>query len=238
LDIVMKLLKSLLAGAGLAVALCTALPQSAIARPGEGWVSTTIDGGSANLRSAPSTSAAVLGTLRNGSSFSIVNERFDGAGYRWYQVMPSPASGVKWLRADLVSFAAPLPAQPSATCDVAIAQAETRLTAVSNTQILALRPIWHGYTNGPADRPSGYSISLAGSGGANILASPVFMNAIAASLLGNCSTAGLISFSMGDTDSGYVNYGWLPERLVRPFQCKLGSGAHSGPVRWGESICL
>jgi hypothetical protein len=235
-----RLLTSLLAGAGLAVALCAALPQSAIARPSEGWVSTTIDGGSANLRAAPSTSAAVVRTLRNGSLFSIVNERFDRAGYRWYQVMPTtanPASAV-WLRSDLVSFAAPLPAQPSATCDVAIAQAETRLSAVSDTRILALRPIWHGYTNGPTDRPSGYNVTLGGSGGANILASPVFMNGIAASLLGNCPTAGLVSFSMGDTDSEYVNYGWMPERLVRPFQCKIGPGAHSGPVRWGESICL
>ncbi|MGC1308405.1 MAG: SH3 domain-containing protein [Phormidesmis sp.] len=230
----------LLLGAGLMLAISLSLTQQASAIPPAGWVSTTIDGGVANLRATPSTSASVQATAANGSRFSIVAEQFDSAGYRWYQVRPdgvTPTSAV-WIRADLVSFAPPFPAQPRLSCDSAIAATEKTLRAVPNTTIRTRDQRPHGYANGPADRPDSYSYQLSGSGAPNVLASPVLMNQLAAQLIENCPRTGLISFSDGPTDGNYTNYGAMPQRMVRPFQCKLGPNSDRGPAQWGESICL
>lgn len=232
-------LTSLWMGASLAVALCLAVPHSALARPSSGWVATTLDGGSANLRAAPDISASVLATIRNGSAFNIVNEKLDTAGYRWYQVLPTtvnPASTV-WIRSDLVSFAAPFPARPRLSCDTAIAETEKSIRAVANTQITTRNERPHGYADGPTGRPNGFSFILSGSGGNNILASVVFMNLMAAQLMENCPTTGLVAFSVGQGDGNYVNFGLMPERMVRPFQCKLGAERDRAPAQWGEQIC-
>jgi hypothetical protein len=241
-----RLFATVLTGASFAVALCFFIPQSALARPLQGWVATTLEGGSANLRALPSTSANVLATLRNGSSFSIVNERID-VGYRWYQVRPTAVNLTAnvWIRSDLVSFAAPFAAQPRLSCNEAIAQTETSLKAIANTRIISRSQRRHGYPDGPSNRPNSYGFTLAGSGGNNILASPVLMNRMAVELIENCPDTGLVTFSLGETDSQYVNYGFMPERLVRPFQCKVvatedGSAneSASGSAKWGEQICL
>ncbi len=226
----------------LALSLVLGLPltQSAFARPATGWVSTTLEGGGANLRAAPSTNAAISATARNGTRFSIVNEQVDSAGYRWYQVQPeavTPTSAV-WLRSDLISFVPPFPAQPRLGCDRAIAETEKTLRAVANTQIRTRNQQPHGYPNGPAARPDSFSYILTGTGADNILASPVFMNQMATQLIENCSQIGLVSFSDSPTDGSYINYGSMPDRLVRPFQCKLGPNSDRGPAQWGESICL
>lgn len=227
-------------GAGLALSVSLGLSQPAAAAPSAGWVSTTIEGGVANLRLAPSTGASVQATAQNGSRFSIVKEQFDSIGYRWYQVRPdgiTPTAAV-WIRADLVSFVPPFPAQPRLSCDNAIAETEKTIRAVANTQIRTRNQRPHGYPNGPAARPDGYSYILAGSGAANVLASPVLMNQLAAQIIENCPRTGLVAFSNGLTDSSFINYGWMPGRLVRPFQCRLGPAADRGPAQWGESICL
>ncbi|MGB3299705.1 MAG: SH3 domain-containing protein [Phormidesmis sp.] len=233
-----RLLTSVLAIASLATTLCLAMPNSAQARPSSGWVATTLDGGAANLRSAPSTNASVLATIRNGSRFSIVNERFDAAGYRWYQIAPetfNPTS-VTWIRSDLVSFAAPFAAQPRLSCDAAIAATEKSIRGVSNTRIATRNQLAHGYRDAPAGRGNSYSFILAGGGSKSVLASPVLMNSLAAQLIENCPGTGLVAFSAGGGD--YINYGVMPERLVRPFQCKLGANSDRGPAEWGEQICL
>ncbi|PZO59521.1 MAG: hypothetical protein DCF15_03755 [Phormidesmis priestleyi] len=235
-----NLLSSLLFGAGCATALNLATPQSAWASPERGWVSTTLDGGSANLRAAPTTGAGVLATLRNGSPFNIISERFDAAGYKWYQAQPTTINLTNslWIRSDLVSLVAPFPATPRLSCDAAIAQTEQQIRAVPNTRIETRNQRSHGYTDGPANRPSSFTFILAGSGGNNVLASPVLMNAMASKLIENCATTGLVAFSVGAGDSNYLNYGAMPERLVRPFQCKLGPNSDRGPAKWGEQICL
>lgn len=227
-------------GASFTLALCLSLTQTAFARPADGWVSTTVDGGGANLRAAPSTRSAIQATAVNGTRFSIVDQQDDQAGYRWYQVRPvsvNPTSPV-WIRSDLVSFAGPIAAQPQRSCGDAIAQTEQRLRAFPNTEIRTRTQRTHGYSDGPAGRPDGYSFILMGSGAPSVLASPAAMNSIAAQLIENCSEAGLVSFSAAPTDSGYVNYGFMPGRLVRPFQCKLGANSDRGPAEWGEQICL
>lgn len=235
-----RLFATVLTGASLAVALCLSMPQNAFARPSQGWVSTNTNGGSANLRSSPSTRAGVLGTLRNGSPFSIVNERFDTVGYRWYQVRPSTTNFTAsvWIRSDLVSFTPTFPAQARLSCNTAIAETEKSLKAVSNTRIDSRRQNSHGYLDGPANRPNAYSFILAGSGGSNILASPVFMNQMATQIIENCPDTALVQFSVGETDGNYINYGLMPERLVRPFQCKLGAESDRDSAKWGEQICL
>ncbi len=239
-QLVTNLLSSLLVGASCAIAFNISTPQSAWARPDRGWVSTTIDGGSANLRSAPTTSAGVLATLRNGSPFNIVNERFDTAGYRWYQAQPTTINLTNslWIRSDLVSFVAPFPASPRLSCDAAIAQTEQQIRAVPNTQITTRNQRPHGYTDGPANRPSSFTFILGGSGGSNILASPVLMNSMASQLIENCASTGLVAFSVGANDDNFTNYGLMPERLVRPFQYKLGPDSERSPAQWGEQIRL
>jgi hypothetical protein len=240
--IVMKrLFATVLTGASLAVALCLSLPQNALARPSSGWVSTTIEGGSANLRSSPSTRSAILATLRNGSSFSIVNERFDTAGYRWYQARPSTtnlASSV-WIRSDLVSFTPAFSAQPRLSCDTAIAETESSLKRVENTRIVRRTQQPISRSDGPANRPNHMSFVLEGSGGNNILASPVFMNQMATQIIENCPDTASVLFGLEDTDNNYINYGLMPERLVRPFQCKQGANSdRTYTIKWGEQICL
>ncbi len=233
-----RLFSSLLTGGFLAIALCL-LPQITWARPSQGWVSTHTEGGSANLRASFSTSANIVATLRNGSPFNIVNERID-VGYRWYQVQPTTLNLTSnvWIRSDLVSFAAPFAAQPRLSCETAIAETETSIRNVTNARITSRNQRPHGYSNGPVNRPNGYSFILAGSGGSNILASPVMMNRMASKLIENCADTGLVTFSAGETDGNYVNYGAMPERLVRPFQCKIGAESDRTPVKWGEQICL
>jgi uncharacterized protein YgiM (DUF1202 family) len=237
-----RLLATVLTGASLAVALCLSLPQNALARPSSGWVSTTIEGGSANLRSSPSTRSNILATLRNGSSFSIVNERFDTAGYRWYQARPSTTnlSSSVWIRSDLVSFTPAFSAQPRLSCDTAIAETENSIKAVVNTRIISRNQQPNGYTDGPtANRPNSVNFILAGSGGENILASPVFMNQMATQLIENCPDTASVMFSVGETDNNYLNYGIMAERMVRPFQCKLGPNSDRAyNIKWGEQICL
>lgn len=240
-------------GAGLALALVLTATQQAVARPTTGWVSTTIEGGSANLRSGPSLSNPVQTTARNGSRFQILNEQFDSVGYRWYQVRPDSvtlASAV-WVRSDLVSFTAPFAAQPRIDCASATNETITRITAVPGTVFSTRAPTPHGYTDGPTAKPNGISYVLDGSGAANILASPVFMNSLATLQIENCPQVGLVTFSEGtvdafstdlenlsDSDASFINYGAMPGRLVRPFQCKVGPGSDRGPARWGEMICL
>ncbi len=224
----------------LALSFGLLLSQSAFARPASGWVSTTLEDGGVNLRASPSTSAAISATARNGTQFNIVNEQIDSVGYRWYQVQPeavTPTSAV-WLRGDLVSFVPPLPAQPRLSCDGAIAETEKTIRDVANLQIRTRDQRPHGYPNGPTARPDGVSYILTGSGADNVLASPVFMNQMAAQLIENCPQIGLVSFSDSPTDSSYTSYGWMPGRLVRPFQCRLGPNSARGPVQWGERICL
>jgi hypothetical protein len=238
-EIMQRLFTHLLAGFSLAAVFCLFVPYNdALAAPSQGWVSTATEGGSANLRATPSTRANIVSTLRNGANFNILGERFDAVGYRWYRVQPTAVnlSSTVWLRSDLISFAAPYAAQPRLSCDGAIAETETSLRAVTNTRITSRAQRAHGYTNGPASRPNGFSFILAGSGGSNILASPVMMNRMAAKLIENCADTGLVTFSVGETDGNYVNYGAMPERLVRPFQCSRG--AERTPVKWGEQICL
>lgn len=237
-------------GTGLALALVLTAAQQALSRPTTGWVSTTIEGGSANLRSGPSLGNPVQTTARNGSRFQILNEQFDRVGYRWYQVRPdavAPASAV-WIRSDLASFTAPFAAQPRIGCASAIEETITRITAVPGTVFSTRDLNPHGYTDGPTAKPNGISYVLDGSGAANILASPVFMNSLATLQIENCPQVGLITFSegtvdafsvgLGDSDASFINYGAMPERLVRPFQCKAGPGSDRGPARWGEMICL
>ena len=235
----LNLCSKLLLGASLSVSLAFAFAESAAARPAVGWVATTTDGGSANLRSGPSTNTAVQATARNGSRFDIVNEQFDATGYRWYQVRPNaltPTATV-WLRADLVSFTAPFAAQPKQSCGDTVDATIQRLTAVAGTVFRAQEPVAHGYLDGPTNRPNSLRYGLSGSGAANILASPVFMNSLATNLIENCPQIGLVNIGADGSDA-FINYGAMPERLVRPFQCKLGPDARQGPVSWGQSICL
>ena len=235
----LNLCSKLLLGASLSVSLAFAFAESAAARPAVGWVATTTDGGSANLRSGPSTNTAVQATARNGSRFDIVNEQFDATGYRWYQVRPTAVmpTATVWLRADLVSFTAPFAAQPKQSCAAAVDATIQRLTAVTGTVFRAQEPVAHGYPDGPTNRPNSLRYGLSGSGAANILASPVFMNSLATNLIENCPQIGLVNIGADGSDA-FINYGAMPERLVRPFQCKLGPDARQGPVSWGQSICL
>lgn len=224
----------------LALSLGLPLSKSAFARPTIGWVSTTIEDGAANLRASPSTNAAISATAQNGTRFSIVDQQSDSVGYRWYQVQPeavTPTSAV-WLRSDLVSLVPPFPAQPRLSCDEAIAATEKTIRDVANLQIRTRDQRPHSFPNGPTDRPDSVSYILTGSGADNVLASPVFMNQMAAQLIENCPQIALVSFSDSPTDSGYATYGWMPGRLVRPFQCRLGPNSDRGPVQWGARICL
>lgn len=236
----MKRLISLLTGASFTAALCLALPQNAFARPADGWVSTTLDGGGANLRAAPSTSSAIQATAVNGTRFSIVDQQNDQAGYRWYQVRPVSVNLTTpvWIRSDLVSFAGPVAAQPRSSCGEAIAQTEQRLRAFPNTEIRTRTQRPHGYTDGPAGRPDSYSFILAGGGAPNIIASPAVMNSLAAQLIENCPEAGLIFFGAAPAGGGYTAYGSMPGRMVRPFQCRIEPASDLTPLEWGEQICI
>ncbi len=237
-------------GTGLAFALGLTAAEQAMARPTIGWVSTTIEGGSVNLRSGPAQSNPVQATARNSSRFQILNERFDSVGYRWYQVhldTAAPASAV-WMRSDFASFTAPFAAQPRVGCDSAVNETISRITAVPGTVFSTRDLIPHGYTDGPTARPNGINYVFDGSGAANILASPVFMNSLATLQIENCPQTGLIVFSEGtvdafstglaDSDASLIKYGAMPDRLVRPFRCKVGPGSDRAPAHWGEMICL
>lgn len=190
-------------------------------------------------------------TARNGSRFQILNEQFDRVGYRWYQVRPDAVTlaSAMWMRSDLASFTAPFATQPRTDCASAFNDAITKITAVPPSTIFSNNgDTPHGYAGGPTTRPNSTSFILDGSGAANILASPVFMNSLATQIIENCPQIGLVAFGEGTidafgasrsgSDANFINYGAMPERLVRPFQCKVGPGADRGPVRWGEMICL
>ena len=69
-----RLIASFLAITSLTATLSVAT-QRASAAPQRGWVSTTVEGGVANLRSGPSTNTQTQATAANGSPFSIVREQ-------------------------------------------------------------------------------------------------------------------------------------------------------------------
>ncbi|MGB7251115.1 MAG: SH3 domain-containing protein [Phormidesmis sp.] len=235
-------MKCFLTGLFAIVSLTTALSltQSAFARPERGWISTTLEGGVANLRDSPSTAADVRATARNGSQHSIVDQQTDSAGYVWYQVQPVSSvtpSGDVWVRSDLMSFVAPIAVQPRRSCDVALSQVESQIRGVANTQIRERRRDDHGYQNGPAGRSELISFTVAGGGAASIMASSVLMNQMAAQLIENCPSVGLVSFADSANLNGYVHYGYMPERMVRPFQCRVGANSDRGLPEWGERNC-
>lgn len=235
-----RLIASFLTIASLTTTLSIGLTQRASAMPQRGWVSTTVEGGVANLRSGPSTNTSTQATAANGSPFSIVREQKDSAGYIWYQVSltssVTPTSEV-WLRSDLVSLVAPIAAQPQISCDSAIAQTETKIRSVYNTQISNRTLNDHGYTsNVPSGRPDSFRFVLTNEGAKSVLASPVLMNQLSAQLIESCPTVGLVTFSTASDLANNAAYGYLPGRLVRPFSCKTGNTS-VGPV-WGEKVCL
>lgn len=235
-----RLLSGFCTAAVLSAALCT-LPLQALAQPTEGWISTTVEGGVANLRSQPTSIADVRATAKNGSRFSIIGSAVDSVGYVWYQIRPSvvtPTDSV-WVRSDLVSFVAPIAAQPKKSCDSAIAQVEDQLRAVPNVQIVERSQNRHGYRiNVPPGRQDIASFRLGGSGAANVMASTVLMNGMAAQMIENCPTTGIVSFSIPSYADGYVHFGYMPENTVRPFQCRRGPTSNEGLPSWGERNCL
>ncbi len=234
-----RLIASLLTVASLTTALSMALAQRASAMPQKGWVSTTIEGGVANLRSGPSINTATQVTAANGSPFSIVREQKDSAGYTWYQVRLAasvmPTSDV-WLRSDLVSLVAPIAAQPQISCDNAIAQTESKIRSVFNTQIGTRTLDDHNYSGNVPSRPDSFRFVLTNEGANSVLASPVLMNQLAAQLIESCQTVGLVTFTTASDLTNNASYGYMPERMVRPFSCRTGST--SVAPDWGEKVCF
>ncbi|MEL6603003.1 MAG: SH3 domain-containing protein [Cyanobacteria bacterium J06614_10] len=235
-----RLLTGLMAAASCLSPLVV-LSDDALAQPRQGWVATTLEEGVANLRSRPSTAAETQATIRNGQSFSILDTQTDDIGYEWHQIRPSgvtPTSPV-WIRSDLVSFAPPLAAEPTISCDSAIAQVEDELRSLPNVQIAERRQNRHFYTvNVPQDRTGMSSFSLAGTGAASVMASTVLMNQMAAQIVENCPTTGLVTFFREGDPDGYIHFGYMPENMVRPFQCRKGSDRNDGPPDWGARNCL
>jgi len=235
--------KRLLTGFVTAVALSVAfwtLPQRALAQPAEGWISTTLSDGFANLRSQPNPTADIQATARNGSRFSILDTATDEIGYVWYQIRPSSVTptATVWVRSDLVSFVGPIATQPRKSCDSAIAQVENQIRNVRNVQITARSQGLHGYqTNVPLNRSGIASFRLDGSGAANLMASTVLMNSMAAQVIENCPTTGIVSFSSPSYADDYIHFGYMPENTVRRFQCRRGPGRNDGPPNWGDRNC-
>lgn len=216
------------------------LPKAAAAAPTQGWISTTLEGGVANLRSQPQSTAPVQATARNGSAFDILGDRTDEVGYTWFQIRPAGITPTEqtWVRSDLVSFAEPIAAAPTMSCDGAIVQVETQLRAVPNVSILQRRSSQHFYRNNvPSDRQGMASFDLGGSGAASVMASRVLMNQMAAQIIENCPETGLVSFLSDDYEDGYIHYGYMPEGTVRPFQCRRDVNRNTNLPDWGERIC-
>ncbi len=234
-----RLLTGFVTAAALSAAFWT-LPQRALAQPAEGWVSTTLAGGFANLRSQPNATADIQATARNGSRFSILESTTDEAGYVWYQIRPSSVAPTVpvWVRSDLVSFVAPIAAQPRKGCDVAIAHVEDQIRSVSNVQITARSQGTHGYqVNAPSGRPELAAFRLDGSGAENLMASTVLMNGMAAQVIENCPTTGIVSFSSPNSADSYIHFGYMPENTVRHFQCRRGPDSSEGAPNWGDRNC-
>ena len=235
-----RLAASLLAIATLTTSLTLCLTKPTSAAPARGWVSTTTEGGVVNLRSGPSTNNTAVATAANGNPFSIIREQKDADGYTWYQIQLSssvtPTSDV-WLRSDLMSLVAPIAYQPQILCDSAIAQTESKIRSIYNTQISARTLDNHGYSgNAPEGRTQGYRFNLSNEGANSVMASPVLMNQLAAQLIESCPTVGLVTFTASTNRVENATYGYMPGRLVRPFAC---SAASSGvPPVWGEKRCL
>ena len=148
----------------------------------------------------------------------------------------TPTSDV-WLRSDLVSLVAPIAAQPQISCDNAIAQTESKIRSVYNTQISARTLNGHGYSgNVPSDRPDSFRFVLANEGAKSVLASPVLMNQLSAQLIESCPSVGLVTFATASDLANNAAYGYMPGRIVRPFSCTNNSAA-VGPS-WGEKVCF
>lgn len=214
---------------------------AAIAATQWAWVSPSMADSTVNLRSGPGTEFSIQLSSPLGTRLIVLGSQRQPLGNRdlWYQVRsPKNEQEKVWIRSDFLSFTAPFQAQPQQSCEGAIAQTKERLGAVPKNQLLKQTTGNHGYLDGPPQRPKSFALILQGSGAANVLASPVFMNQLASNLMENCLTLGLVSYSIGETDSGYLNYGLMPGRLVRPFQCKTGPDFDHGPSNWGQQICL
>jgi hypothetical protein len=137
--------------------------------------------------------------------------------------------------------ASPATAQPSlssATCSIALRDAQNRITQGRNVRTVAYEVDMTGwYTNAPAERPDGYIFALGGPAAESILNSTQFMQAISADIIGRCPSVSLVKFTLEDTD-WVVAYGLTALGRVSLFECVEMREEAYVPPEWGTEVCL
>ncbi|AFY58933.1 hypothetical protein Riv7116_6606 [Rivularia sp. PCC 7116] len=123
----------------------------------------------------------------------------------------------------------------SSKCQAAIDAGKTEVANVSGIGVnkSSKNDISSIYQNLPKERSVQYQFTVGGSGGKNIVYSPVFMSKISKNIISNCNNIGSVKFEVDQTDNR-VAYG-LVKDSVKKFDCT--SPTAKSKLKWGEISC-
>ncbi|MCJ8283790.1 MAG: hypothetical protein MJK14_29460 [Rivularia sp. ALOHA_DT_140] len=123
----------------------------------------------------------------------------------------------------------------SQKCQAAIDESKSKVASVSGigTNKSNKNDISSFYENVPKERSSQYQFSVGGSGGKNIMYSPVFMSDISNNIISNCNNIGSVKFEVDRTDNR-VAYG-IVDNSVKKFECI--SPTDNSKLKWGQVSC-
>ena len=200
------------------------------------WISTYDEGSYVNLRQGPSTGFRVAGRLGNASPVEYLKRQLAQDGFTWYQVETDSTIG--WVRGDFVSPVGPISPRANESCDSSLAQIHQHLMDVPEAELVLSETNFHQYSDGPIYRDQIHEFRLTGRGGDNIMNSGVMQTNMAAQVIQNCPSVGMVRFSISETD-WREDYGLLHGGMVKAFRCRE-AGAELSPIasEWGERVCL
>ena len=120
-------------------------------------------------------------------------------------------------------------------CQAAIDKGKSKVASVSGIGINKSNnnDISSIYENIPKERSSQYQFTVGGSGGKNIMYSPVFMSDISKNIISNCNNIGSVKFEVDQTDNR-IAYG-LVNDSVKKFDCTAPTD--KSKLKWGQVSC-
>ncbi|MBV6624609.1 MAG: hypothetical protein KI793_17010 [Rivularia sp. (in: Bacteria)] len=123
----------------------------------------------------------------------------------------------------------------SSQCQGAIDAGKTEVANISGIGVnkSSKNDISSIYQNVPKERSTQYQFTVGGSGGKNIMYSPVFMTKISKNIISNCNNIGSVKFEVDQTDNR-IAYG-LVKDSVKKFDCTAASA--NSKLKWGEISC-
>lgn len=123
----------------------------------------------------------------------------------------------------------------SKKCQAAIDGSKSEVASISGIGVnkSSKNDISNIYQDIPKQRSSEYKFTVGGTGGKNIMYSPVFMTDISKNIIENCNNIGSVKFEVDQTDNR-IAYG-LVKDSVKKFDCTAPKD--NSKLKWGQVSC-